>query len=214
MKYKAVIFDLDGTLLNTLSDIAQGVNLALAENGIPSVSEEQVKSFIGNGARKLVERAVAVSGEGDTDKVLSDFRRLYYDCCTDMTVPYDGIEALLAYLKMNKVKLAVVSNKPDNAAQKVISFYYPGYFDHVRGSESHETRKPDPFMVNECLKALGISASDAVYIGDSDVDIKTAANSGMDSISVSWGFKDRDFLEKEGAVRIADNVSELRDLLI
>ena len=214
MKYKAVLFDLDGTLLNTLSDIAKGVNLALSENDIPEVSKEQVKSFIGNGARKLIERAIAVSGEGDTDKVLSDFRRLYYDCCTDNTVPYDGIKDLLDRLRDADVKLAVVSNKPDNAAQKVISFYFPGYFYYVKGSESHEKRKPDPYMVNECLKALGISASEAVYIGDSDVDINTAANSSMDSISVSWGFKNRDFLEEHNASVIADKVSELSGILI
>ena len=214
MKYKAVLFDLDGTLLDTLSDIAKGVNLALDANDIPPVSEEQVKSFIGNGARKLVERAVAVSGEGDCDKVLSDFRRYYYDCCTDSTLPYDGIKELLYELRSDNVKLAVVSNKPDNAAQKVISYYLPGCFDYIRGSGSFETRKPDPFMVNECLSALGLKSTEAVYVGDSDVDIKTALNSGMDSISVSWGFKSREFLEKNKASLIVDNVAGLREALI
>ncbi|MBO4408031.1 MAG: HAD-IA family hydrolase [Clostridiales bacterium] len=214
MKYKAVLFDLDGTLLYTLPDIAKGINLALAANDIPEVSEEQVKSFIGNGARKLVERAIAVSGEGDTDKVLSDFRRLYFDCCTDSTLPYDGIKELLDQLRQNSIKLGVVSNKPDNAAQKVISYYFPGCFDHVRGSGSFETRKPDPFMVYECLSALDVNSSEAVYIGDSDVDIKTAENSGLDSISVSWGFKGREFLEKNNASLIVDKVDELREVLI
>ena len=213
MRYKAVIFDLDGTLLSTLADLTGAVNIALEMNGIASVTEEEVKSFIGNGSYKLIERAVK-GASCDVDKVHSDFKNAYLDHCLDKTVPYPGIVDLLKELRGAGVKVAVNTNKPYDPAVKVLDMHLHGLTDMIAAQSDTIPRKPDPTGVFKIMEQLGVKPDECCYVGDSDVDINTARNAGIDVISVDWGFRDRDFLKEHGAVTICSDAGELRSRLL
>lgn len=215
MRYKLAIFDMDGTILNTIDDLAASLNYVLEKSGFPSRTMDEVISFIGDGLRKLIERGVPEGTDSETvDKVLADFKEYYAVHCADKTAPYDGIIELLENLRRNGCLTAVVSNKADDAVQELCRKYFDGLFDYAVGERSGILRKPAPDSVNEVLEKLNVSRGNAVYIGDSDVDIKTAENAGMDSIIVEWGFRERDFLLKKGAKTIVSAAKEIEDIVL
>lgn len=207
---KAVIFDLDGTLLNTLEDLRRAVNLALAANGYPVRTLEEIRLAVGNGIRKLIARSVPEGTLPEAEEaVFARFREEYGIHCSDTTAPYAGVPELLWRLRKEGFLLAVVSNKADFAVQKLAEQYFPGCFDAVLGETEGLSRKPAPDMVEEVLRRLGVQREEAVYVGDSEVDVATARNAGLSCISVTWGFRERAVLEEHGAVCFADNTEEL-----
>lgn len=214
MKYTIAIFDLDGTILNTLEDLADSTNYALKTCGYPERTMDEVRQFVGNGIRKLMERAVP---EGtpveEIDRVHETFTAHYKVHCADKTRPYDGIMELLQNLKKDGCKLAVVSNKADYGVQELCKQYFDGVFDFAVGEREGIRKKPAPDSVNEVLKTLGCSRDRAVYIGDSDVDIQTAANAQMDHIIVEWGFRDVPFLIAKGAKVLVEKPEEILEIV-
>lgn len=213
-KFEAIIFDLDGTLLDTLEDLADCVNLALADYHCPQKTIEQIRTYVGNGIRKLIACSVD-GGEAhpDFEQIFSAFRGYYERKCKDKTKPYDGIEDLLRTLKNNGKKLCIVSNKADFAV-KELNIYYFKEFDMIAiGENSRIKRKPAPDMVNQALQELGVSKEKAIYIGDSEVDIKTAKNAGIPCISVLWGFRNQVLLQQQGGTYFAKTPSEVLQLL-
>lgn len=213
MRYKAVIFDLDGTLLSTLADLTGAVNIALEMNGIASVTEEEVKSFIGNGSYKLIERAVK-GATSDVAKVHSDYKDAYLEHCLDRTVPYPGIVDLLKDLRRSGIKVAVNTNKPYDPAVKVLDMHLHGLLDTIAAQSDTIPRKPDPTGVFKIMEQLGVQPDECCYVGDSDVDVNTAHNAGIDVISVDWGFRDHAFLKERGASVICSDALELRGKLL
>lgn len=215
MKYKAVIFDMDGTILNTLEDLKNATNYSLRQFGMPERSLEEVRMFVGNGIRKLVERAVpAGTPKEKIDQILDVFLEYYEIHSADNTSPYPGILELVEKLKKSGIKTAVSTNKANVPAQELGREYFNGIFDLIVGQQDGLKVKPAPDSVNKILSILDIQKKDAIYIGDSDVDVQTAKNSGLDFIGVSWGFRGREFLEKNGAKNIVDNANEILDLVI
>ncbi len=211
--YQLYIFDLDGTILNTLDDLAASTNAALAMHHFPERTVDEVRRFVGNGIGLLIERAVPQGTDAKvTASVLEDFKKHYKIHCADRTKPYEGIMDMLMTLKQRGCKLAVVSNKADFAVQEFCRDYFPNVFDFVVGEREGIRRKPCPDSVNEVLRCLNTDRKDALYIGDSDVDIETANNAQMDILSVSWGFRDVAFLNAHGAKRIIDRPEALLDI--
>ena len=214
MKYKAIIFDLDGTLLDTLTDLAEGTNYALRVNGFPERTIDEIRRFVGNGARKLVERAVPDGQvEAALEQVRQDFNVYYKVHCKDHTGPYPGIMEMLQSLVKAGNMLGVVSNKPDFAVQELIPDYFPGIFASVSGERQGVAKKPAPDLIWEAMKNLGAGSSDAIYVGDSEVDLEAAANAGIPCISVAWGFKGRKFLEEQQAEMIIETPAEIFHIL-
>ena len=214
MSYKLAVFDMDGTILDTLQDITNAINYALRVNSYPEHTIDEVRFFVGNGLAKLVERAVPEgSSEEVCKKVFDDLIPYYIEHSADTTKPYEGICELLKKLKAAGVKCAVVSNKADAAVQQLVIDYFDGLFDAALGESPAVKKKPAPDMTKKVLKELGIPEKDAVYIGDSDVDIQTARNSGLDEILVDWGFRSREFLVEHGAKRIVSTTDEVYELI-
>ena len=215
MKYKIAIFDLDGTILNTIEDLADSLNYALAKNGYKERTVAETQSFVGNGLLMLVKRAIKPeTSEEEAQKVLADLKAYYKIHCADKTKPYEGIPELLKDLKTAGYRLAVVSNKADYAVQILCEQYFPGMFDLAFGERENVRRKPAPDSVNAVLAEFELNKADAVYIGDSDVDIETAENVGTDSILVAWGFRGADFLREKGAKNIVFDTEELKRCLL
>lgn len=209
-QYNAVIFDLDGTLLDTLDDLKDSVNFALNRQGYPERSREEIRQFVGNGVKKLIERAVPSSvSKENVEQTLSIFKEHYSVNMQNKTGPYDGIMELLYQLKERKIPAAIVSNKFDPAVKELSRQFFDGYMQAAIGESETVARKPAPDTAYEALAQLGISADQTVYVGDSDVDIQTAKNAGIDCISVTWGFRDRDFLFEHGANIVIDHPLEL-----
>ena len=210
MKYDAVLFDLDGTVLDTVEDIADSLNRALENHGFARISTAQAESFLGNGTRRLVELALPEDcPEAVKEEVIEEYRGLYDRFCHEKTRPYRGMVELMKALKAAGVKTAIVSNKPDSMVQTLAAVYYPGVPDVVLGEREGLPRKPAPDMVQFALEAIGAEASRSIYVGDTEVDILTARNAGMGCVSVPWGFRSREQLEKAGANPIAGTVEEL-----
>ena len=210
--YNTYIFDLDGTLLDTLTDLAASVNYALRTHGIPEHTIDDVRRFVGNGVRKLMERAVPDGTDNPLfDETFATFRQHYMEHSLDTTRPYDGIPETLAALKAKGCRLAVVSNKMMAATQELCRHFFPDTVEVAIGE--HEAagirKKPAPDTVIAALRQLGVGEEGAVYIGDSDVDIATARNSSLPCISVLWGFRDRDFLLQHGATTLISAPKEL-----
>ena len=212
MKYDTYIFDLDGTLLDTLADLAASTNYALRTHGMPEHSIDDVRRFVGNGVRKLMERAIP-NGEANPDfeATFATFREHYMHHSLDTTQPYPGIPEALAELKAKGCRLAVVSNKMMAATVELCGHFFPDTIEVAIGEHEAEgiRKKPAPDTVFAALRELGVDKSGAVYVGDSDVDVQTAANSGLPCISVLWGFRDRDFLIQHGAKTFISAPSEL-----
>ena len=215
MKYQLVIFDLDGTILYTLEDLTNATNVALRKNELPERTMAEVRSMVGNGIPKLIERAVP-AGTDDVirDKVYSDFNEYYRVHCADNTRPYEGINELFTMLRDNGVLIAIVSNKADYGVQSLCKEYFPDMYDMAVGAREGIRKKPYPDSTLEVIRVLGVSKEKCVYIGDSEVDIETAHNAEIDCISVTWGYKDEDFLINRGAKVLAHDCEELREALL
>lgn len=215
MKYELTIFDLDGTILDTLEDLTDSVNYALTKHGYPTRNIEEVRKFVGDGLLMLVRRAIAPEqDETIIQQVLATLKAYYKDHCADKTKPYEGILKLLTELKETGYKLAVVSNKADYAVQILCEQYFQGIFDMAVGEKENVRKKPAPDSVNAVLQELQVDRKNAVYIGDSEVDIETAKNAEMQAILVSWGFRDVEFLQERGAKQIVAATEELKASLI
>lgn len=214
--YKTFIFDLDGTLLDTLQDLADSVNYALSQHGMPTHSIDDIRRFVGNGVRLLMERAIPGGAQHpDFEATFATFRQYYMQHSLDTTRPYDGIPEVIHELKQRGCQLAVVSNKMMAATQELIRHFFPEIEVAIGEHEAAGIRKkPAPDTVYEALRQLGVSgetADHAVYVGDSDVDIATAKNSNLPCISVLWGFRDRDFLLQHGATTFVSHPNGLLD---
>ena len=238
MTCRLAIFDLDGTVLDTLPDLAAAINHALALHGLPARPNDTIRRFISNGVKKLVERSIYVPQKAmdavaaDTSdaflKVIddytvkepelfkavhADFASYYLGHAAVFTVPYPGIKETLDQLKSAGIRLAMVTNKRDDVAHEIMERYFPGYFEIIIGDREGHPRKPAPDSVLEILERLGVGAEEAVYIGDSNVDIETAQNAGVDSIAVTWGYRDFSFLLNTGARAFVTQPQELAKLL-
>lgn len=208
--YNTVIFDLDGTLLNTIEDLCNSVNYALQVNNLPKRSLEEVRRFVGNGIRKLIERAVpAGSKDAVIDSVYEDFKKHYAAHCNDLTAPYPGIMELLYELKKRGIKMGITSNKAHFAVAELNEVCFAGLIDEARGVKEGEPTKPDSFIIKEVLKALGADREHTLYVGDSQVDVATAANAELDMVTVLWGFRDYEELCEAGATKFIKEPSEL-----
>lgn len=213
--YKLAVFDMDGTILDTLEDLKDSTNFALEKCGYPMRSYDEVRRFVGNGIRKLIERAVPKGLTVEQiDRVHEVFTEHYKVHCADKTKAYDGIKPLLEKLRASGVKTAVVSNKADYGVQELCREYFDGLFDYAVGEREGIRRKPAPDAVNEALRVLGIDKSEAVYIGDSDVDFETAKNAELPCISVLWGFRDEEFLREKGATLFVRDPAEIYDIIM
>lgn len=212
--YDTVIFDLDGTLLNTLEDLCDSVNYALARHGYPARTLDEVRRFVGNGVRRLLERALPKGVTGaEFDAVFADFRAHYQIHCNDKTGPYDGILPLLERLRQMGFKTGIASNKIKSSVEKLKQIYFSGLIDKAAGVADGIAPKPDSRMIDALLEELGSSARHTLYVGDSQVDVQTAANTGLDLVAVLWGFRDRDELAEAGAVRLIEKPMELLEYL-
>jgi phosphoglycolate phosphatase len=215
MRYKAVVFDLDGTLLYTLEDLYRATNHALRANGLPERSIDEVRRFVGNGYRQLARLA---SPEGTPDEmqeqVLRDFDAYYIVHSQDNTAPYPGIPSLLEHLHAAGLKLAVVSNKGNAAVQDLMEHYFPGTFEAVAGEREGVRRKPAPDTVLVAMEHMGTNAAETVFVGDSEVDVLTAQNVGCDCIAVTWGYRDVATLREAGATTIVDTADQVLQLLL
>jgi len=215
MKYPLIIFDLDGTILDTLKDLHASTNEALRAFSMPERTLGEVRAFIGNGIRRLIELSVPEDTPVEMiDRVQQVFSAHYKLHCNDKTRPYDGIPALIRELRASGARTAVVSNKDDYAVRALCELHFPGLFDAAVGSREGVRKKPAPDSVNEVLAQLGFSREEAVYIGDSEVDFDTAKNAGMKLITVAWGFRDEEQLQEIGCTDIASTVGQLQEKLL
>lgn len=211
------IFDLDGTLLDTLDDLTDSMNYMLGKHNFPLRTRDEVRNFVGNGVRKLVERAIPTeykADDGFIDKFYDDFSR-YYNSHSDIkTSPYPGTIDMLDKLLENGFDIAIVSNKIDSAVKSLSSKFFGGRIRSAIGEKPSIRHKPEPDMVFMAMEEMGANKMDSIYIGDSEVDIETARNAGIPCVSVLWGFKDRKFLEESGATMLVHSMEELTKNLI
>ena len=209
MKTIGILWDLDGTLLDTLQDLADSVNHVLGCFGLPGRREE-VRCFVGNGARRLIEQSLpGEDTDPPVDEVFAAFQSYYSGHCQIKTKPYDGILEALEELTRLGYPMAVVSNKPDGAVKTLAEQYFPGLY--ARGESAGCPRKPAPDMVRKAMEAIGVER--CIYVGDSEVDVRTAKNAGVPALSVLWGFRDRQTLLDAGATDFCETTGELVDAL-
>lgn len=217
MKFETVIFDLDGTLLDTLDDLADAVNAALSAFGMPTHSREAVCSFVGNGVETLMSRAIPDGRQNPAFAAcFAAFKKIYAENCTRRTAPYPGVLPLLDRLKAAGIRTAIVSNKFDAAVKALNTAYFGDRIPVAVGERESEgvRKKPAPDTVFEALRLLGASPDTAVYVGDSDVDLATAQNAGLPCISVTWGFRSEAYLSSLGAAVFARSADELSEMLL
>ncbi len=215
-KYTTIIFDLDGTLMNTLDDLTISTNHALSQMGFTTRTIDEVRQFLGNGVRTLIEMALPEKTTEDTiERTISCFLQHYTSHCKDHSRPYDGILELLSSLKKMGVKMAIVSNKPDVEVKKLNAEHFAEFIDVALGEneKSGIPRKPSPAMVYEAINQLGAEPEKSLYVGDSDVDILTARNAGIDCLSVTWGFKTAEFLSQFGATNMIDAPLQMMEMI-
>ena len=211
---KAVVFDMDGTILDTLEDLRSSVNHALREHGLPERSRAEVRSFLGSGMVYLIHRAVPEGTDPETEASVLASHKAYYPLhCAEETRPYPGIRELLVSLRDAGILTAVVSNKSDTNVQALVRDYFDGLFTVAVGARDGVPRKPSPELVEIALSELGVSKEDAVYIGDSDIDVATARNAGLSMITVLWGFRDKPQLIEAGADRLAESTADVMRML-
>ena len=211
-----IIFDLDGTVLDTVDDLTNAANSGVMSLGFPKRSREEVMSFVGNGVAKLMERALpkGQATEENVKKSLEQFNIFYSEHFADSTRPYDGMLQMLEELKARGSKLAVFSNKPDRFSKELIGKFYPGIFDVVLGSRDGVPRKPDPTAELEIMHMLGAHPDEVLHIGDSDTDLAAAKNAGVGFVGVSWGYRSEESLKAAGAEKVAGSVDELKGFIL
>ena len=210
MRYRGVLWDMDGTVLDTLEDLAAAVNVSLRRFSLPEASTEAVRAGLGNGAAHLIS---CVCPEARREEVLAFYKPWYDAHCNIRTRPYPGVLPLMERLRARGVKQAIISNKPDPAVQELAKSYFPGLLDSAVGESPTVRRKPNPDAVLAAVEQMGLAAADCVYIGDTEVDLATAKNAGMACIAVSWGFRSREQLLAAGATALAATAEELEKLL-
>lgn len=211
MRYRLVVFDMDGTILDTLDDLTDTLNMSLAETGLPVRTKEEVRAFVGNGVGMLLQRAVPQDIPQEKRAELdAAFRRNYAVHCADKTRPYAGVPELISALREAGLKTAVVSNKVDFAVQALAKDYFDGLFDLAVGEREGVRRKPAPDSVNAVMSTLGVKRENTVYVGDSDVDADTARNADVAFIGVEWGFRPRETLVAHGAKITVKTAEELK----
>ncbi|MCQ2448913.1 MAG: HAD family hydrolase [Clostridia bacterium] len=212
---QAVLFDLDGTLANSLADLAAATNLALEKYGFPPQPVEAFKMFAGNGIPKMLERALPPQNRTPetVEKCRKVFMDYYGEHYADKTAAYDGVPALLGVLKARGIKLAVVTNKAQEMADKVVTKLYGDLFDLIIGKREGFPAKPDPAAAHLAMRTLGVTPQECLFVGDSGVDVKTGANSGAVPIGVLWGFRDRAELSENGAAYIIEKPSQILSIL-
>lgn len=211
--YKVCIFDLDGTLTDTVESLTYSVNATLSELGLSQITEEQCKAFVGSGARKLIERSLKAAGDPEllhVEKAMEVYGRVFKENCTYHVAPYEGIVEMLDTLKVLGVRLAVLSNKPHLQTKDVVAtFFGADIFTCVQGQQEGIPRKPDPAAVFMIAKELNVATEECLYIGDSDVDMQTGNAAGVTTIGVTWGFRSREVLKENGAAYIVDKAQEI-----
>lgn len=215
--YRACIFDLDGTLTDSLESLTYSVNETMKELKLPEITSEQCREFVGNGAKVLIEKTLkALGDEGLTrfDEAFAAYQRIFDKCCTYRVKPYPGIPEMLRTMKERGMKLGVLSNKPDRQAVHVVEeIFGKEVFDHIQGQKEGIPRKPDPTALLAIAGEFGASPSETLYIGDSEVDGATGKAAGIDTILVSWGFRSRDVLEAAEPYCIADTTEEILEII-
>ncbi len=212
---RAVLFDLDGTLLNTLDDLAAAVNVALDAHGMPRRTLAEIRRFLGHGVANLIARSVPEgTDEATTAQVLDTFRSYYVEHSLDVTAPYDGIPSVLERLKAAGIAMAVVSNKLEGATTELCRHFFGEDIAVVIGDVPDRPRKPAPDGTLEALRRLGVSADEAIFVGDADSDVLTARNAGLSCVSVTWGFRDPDVLLAAGATVLVDTPEQLADYIL
>lgn len=208
MKYNAVLFDLDGTLLDTLGDLHLGVNVTLKNHGYPQRTLEEVRAFVGNGARQLMQLALPQGTcEAELESILAEYLEWYRVNFCVTAAPYTGVKTVVDALIAKGVKVAVVSNKPDATTKKLAEMFFPGL--PAFGQRDDIPKKPAPQMVWRAMETLGVTAEESVYVGDSEVDVATARNAGLPLVAVNWGFRTTEQLLAAGAETIVDNPGDL-----
>lgn len=214
MHYTSVLFDLDGTLLDTLGDLTAAMNRTLTRHGLPERTRQQMRAALGNGARRLMELSVPAGTDGALfETLLAEYNADYAAHCRIETAPYPGVDALLRQLHAQGRKLAIVSNKPDKAVRALRAEFFADTVPIAVGEKTGIRRKPAPDTLLTAMAQLGAERTSTVYVGDSEVDIATARAAGLPCISVLWGFRDRDLLEQAGAQQFAADAGELAKLL-
>ena len=215
MKIEGIIFDLDGTLVNSIEDISDSMNAVLLASNYPTHSYETYETFIGSGIRNLVSKAIPSENktEEEIDRLFSEMFQYYKDNCTNKTSIYKEIKELLEKLKSKNLKMAVLSNKADALTKKVVANKLPNYFDPVVGLTTEALKKPNPEVVLNMCKGLGLDIDKTLYVGDSNIDIQTAKNSGLISVAVTWGFQPKEALLLEKPDYIIESPMELLELL-
>lgn len=214
MKYEAVIFDLDGTLTDTLADLRNSVNFALSQFGFHERTAEEIRSFVGNGVRRLIYLSVPENTPDETaEKCLDVFKAYYKDHSCVETKPYDGIIEMLSELKSRGIKTAVVTNKMHAAAVDIVKLFFDGLIDVTIGQIDGVAQKPKPDGIYKALEMLGVPKEKAIYAGDSEVDCLTAKNAEIPCIGVAWGFRDREILENSGAEFIFNKAENILDII-
>ena len=214
MKNRYIIFDMDGTLLDSLTDLQNTLNYCFKKEGFPERTYQEVRTFVGNGLRTLIERAVPQGTPDEkTDEILEIFKPHYMEHCMDYTAPYAGIMDMLAKLKDAGYKMAIVSNKADAALKHLSEHFFGEFIDVAVGERAGMNKKPAPDLVYLAMEEIGATKDNTVYIGDSEVDYQTAMNSGLKCISVLWGFRDKDLLESYGAKCFANTPNDVVKML-
>ena len=215
--YKACIFDLDGTLTDTLESLTYSVNTTLQELGLSSITRQQCRAFVGNGPRPLLEQSLKAIGDTELlhiEEAMEIYARVFKEGCMYQVKPYEGVVELLTALKKKGLRLAVLSNKPHAQTNKIVaSFFEEGTFDLVEGLKPDVPRKPDPRAAFLIAEKLGVAKEECIYIGDSDTDMMTGNNAGMIPVGVTWGFRDRDVLEEHGAEYLIDHPEQLLTII-
>lgn len=213
--YKLIAFDLDGTILNTLGDLENSINHVLEEYDFPRRTLDEVRCFVGNGVLKLVERAVPENTSRDIIlEIFNRFKEYYLSHLNIKSVPYEGIKELLVELRNRGCKIAVVSNKIHPAVVELCNEFFSGLIDFSLGDDPVRPKKPHPAMLEYAMKELNVTKEETIYVGDSEVDIQTAINTGVDYVSVDWGFKTKEFLMQHGSKSIVSTMMELLEKII
>lgn len=215
MKFKGIIFDLDGTLVNSLEDIADAMNSVLQGLNFPTHSYDTYQYFIGSGLRNLVSKALpaTVNNETEIDRCYHLMLSAYRTICTRKTKAYDGIFELLDELKSRNIKLSVFSNKADDLTKEITATLFPDYFYPIMGLTTESLKKPNPFKTVEISKNFGLKAEEIIFIGDSDIDMQTATNANMCAVGVLWGYRPEEELISNGAKYVLNHPSDLIDIL-